>query len=197
MQMMHFAVAAVLMCGTGSNGQLDWKSHYGDAKKAAQASGRPLLVVLDNPDQKDAAFDDQTLTGKDHQVELMKNYLLCRVDVSTPYGKRVAAALRAEQFPYTVITDKTATFITFRQGGKMSSEEWNAKLESHKMGETRVVSAAFTNSHGTYRPVTVEPTPTPTTSPAVIGHGAEIVPVQLPVYQSPGFCPQCIRPQYR
>ena len=60
--------------------------------------------------------------------------MLVRVDVSTPYGKKVKAAFHAEKLPYTAITDKSARFITFRGAGEMKPSEWTAALSRHKAG---------------------------------------------------------------
>jgi hypothetical protein len=138
MQMMQIVLAAAIMCGIDSRAKLEWQSHYQQAKKTAHQSQRPMLIVLENPRRSETSFDETMLAGQHKQVELMRNYLLCKIDVTTPYGKRVAAALRADRFPYTLITDKTATYITFRQAGKMSSEQWCLNLEMHKQGSAKM-----------------------------------------------------------
>jgi hypothetical protein len=121
--------------GNGDGSDLEWATHYGQARKSAQQDQRPLLIVLEDPEKPAAKFDDLKLASKAGQKQLLENYKLCRVDVSTPYGKKVKEAFRANELPYTAITDKSAQFITFRGGGDMQPNDWTAALSKHKEGQ--------------------------------------------------------------
>lgn len=121
--------------GNGSESDLEWATHYGQARKSAQQVQRPLLIVLEDPEKPTAKFNDGKLASGEGQKELLENFTLCRVDVSTPYGKKVKEAFRADKLPYTAITDKSAQYITFRGGGAMKPSDWTAALSKHKEGE--------------------------------------------------------------
>ncbi|MCA9212390.1 MAG: thioredoxin family protein [Planctomycetales bacterium] len=138
---MQFVPVAILMIagvtGTGDKSGIEWKTHYGQAKKTAQETKRPLLIVLEDPAKPAAKFNDGKLASEAGQKALLENYLLVRVDVSTPYGQKVQEAFRADKLPYTAITDKSAKYITFRGAGSMKPSEWVAALSRHKAGEVR------------------------------------------------------------
>ena len=128
-------IAGVTGNGSGKEANLEWATHYGKAKQSAQQVQRPLLIVLEDPAEPKAKFDDGKLASKAGQKELLENFMLVRVDVSTPYGKKVKKAFRADKLPYTAITDKSAQFITFRGAGEMKPSEWTAALSRHKAGK--------------------------------------------------------------
>lgn len=148
MQLLLVNLMAATSLAVTATGDLDWSTHYGDAKASAARSNRPLLVVIENPEVAAASLDDTALVKSQDRVQLMKSYELCRVDASTPYGKRVAAAFGAKTLPYTAVTDRSARYITYRKSGKMSSDQW-----SQALGQPQRTSAIFDStiwSTGTY-----------------------------------------------
>jgi hypothetical protein len=108
----------------------DWSADYGACLQRAAAEQRPLLVVLERP--KSATF---TAAGSPEARELLDHYVLCKVDVTTPYGQAVAEAFRARELPLTVIIDRTAKRQIFRQAGSLSTSEWTAALTAHQSGD--------------------------------------------------------------
>ena len=138
MQMLLVNLMAAASLAVTATGDLDWSTHYGNAKRKAEQTNRPLLVVLENPAVAADRLDDTALNGS---KERMKSYQLCRVDVTTAYGKRVAAAFGVKELPYTAVTDHSARFITFRRAGKMSSVEWTQALGN----SARVITASQRN----------------------------------------------------
>lgn len=112
-----------------------WHSDYGVALTETRQQRRPLLVVLEdrsNAEQQleQVAFDSQWSATND-----LKNYTLCRIDVSTDYGKRVAKAFRATQFPLTVIIDNRAQTILYSRAGQLSPTTWQAALQRNRSGQ--------------------------------------------------------------
>jgi hypothetical protein len=67
--------------------------------------------------------------------------VLCRVDVTTDYGKRVADAFKVKQCPFTAIIDKTGQKIIYRKSGQLDDSEWVTALDTHKRGESRTASS--------------------------------------------------------
>jgi hypothetical protein len=133
MQFLLYTAIVVANFGVTAKGELEWSSDYGKAKAAAAAAQRPLLVVLENSNEQATQFDDKLFEAK--EIKLIKQFQLCRVDVNTPYGKKVAEAFKVTKLPYTAITDKTAKYITFRGAGPMSREQWTEALETRKNGD--------------------------------------------------------------
>jgi hypothetical protein len=83
---------------------VQWQADYGEALAATRQDDRPLLVVLDVPDDPKSAVETEQFEIEGEQGKLLESYQLCHVDVSTKYGKKVAEAFRAKQFPFTAIT---------------------------------------------------------------------------------------------
>jgi hypothetical protein len=135
MQVLMMAAMAAASLGVTTTSELEWSDHYANAKVQAAAEHRPLLVVLEDSANPQGRFDQQGLASQDSQVELLNHFRLCRMDVKTEYGKRVAEAFGAKQFPFTAITDKSAQYITFQAGGTMSADQWQQTLATRKDGE--------------------------------------------------------------
>lgn len=123
-------VIALSFFGTPSSHNTQWLNDYGIAIQAARLAQRPLLVVLEKPADAEQRLD--FIDGSGQLGELLENYELCRVDVTTEYGQKVAASYGATQFPYSVITDKSCRNILFRGQGKFSVEMWERTLDNYK-----------------------------------------------------------------
>ena len=116
-------------------GGSEWRSNYGKALTAAKSAGRPLLVVLDIPGGVETRFTHARLDiDDDTETALLDLYELCRVDVSTEYGKKVAKAFGVTSFPHTVITDRAIKNIIFRKSGGFTDQEWVSTLLSYQNG---------------------------------------------------------------
>ncbi len=120
MQVLFVAVIAIASFAVSTTSELKWSNHYAQAKTSAAQQQRPLLVVLENSTDPAGKLDQERLSS---QADLLKQYELCRMDVNTAYGKKVAAAFGATDFPFTAITDKSAKFITYRGDGNLSTEQ--------------------------------------------------------------------------
>lgn len=134
--MLHYLAVATIAASTlaVTSAKVQWQADYGKALAATRNDQRPLLVVLDNPADEKAAFDGKLLAAEGEQAELLKSYRLCRVDVSTEYGKKVAQAFGATQFPHTAIIDKTGSTVLFKKPGQIAGDEWQATLAKYEKG---------------------------------------------------------------
>jgi hypothetical protein len=126
------------------SGSLQWQADYGKALAATRDQERPLLVVLDVPDDPKSALEAEQLKTKGKQGKLLSAYELCHVDVSTKYGKKVAEAFRAKDFPFTAIIDRTGSIVLAKQSGPISNDEWLETLAKYQEGERK--SITFTTS---------------------------------------------------
>jgi hypothetical protein len=111
-----------------------WLSDYGVALKRTKELGKPLLIVIDQPDSAAARIEQVSHSRESEQANLLRHYVLCRVDASTRYGQAVAKAFGTGSLPYTAIIDKRAEHILFAKAGQFSSEEWSRTLTSHWQG---------------------------------------------------------------
>ena len=144
--MIEFLAMTVIACSTlgVSMDAVDWQSDYGKALEASRADARPLLIVLDNPSDPQAAAAEDQLVAEGEQEELLSAYECCHVDVSTAYGKKVADAFKAEEFPFAAIIDKTGSVVLCKRTGKVSDEAWQETLATYQDGErTKTIQTSF------------------------------------------------------
>lgn len=131
--------------------ELNWRKHYDLAKNVAQKKAHPLVVVLENPKLNSEKIDETKLCEKKRKQLTKDQFELVRVDVNTDYGKRVAAAFGAKQFPYTAVTNDRSTRIVFRKSGQMSEQDWTLALaKSAKTKGNRVVARKVATSEKRY-----------------------------------------------
>lgn len=158
---------------------LQWQADYGQALEATRAGDQPLLVVLDDPDAEQARLEPELLSHGEisgAESDLLRPYHLCHVDVSTDYGKKVAKAFKAEDFPFTAIIDKTGSVIIFSKAGKLANEEWQDVLKKYREGDR---PGASTASQATTR-----------VSYKISQDSSQ---ASTPDIQSPNYCPSCQR----
>jgi hypothetical protein len=141
---MALSTLAASAATTGS-GSLQWQADYGKALAATRQEERPLLVVLDVPGDPKEALEAEQLETKGEQGALLGSYQLCHVDVTTKYGKKVAKAFRAKEFPFTAIIDRTGSWVLVKKAGQISSDEWLETLARYKQGEqsTKTFTTSF------------------------------------------------------
>ena len=72
---------------------------------------------------------------------LLEKYTLCHIDVTTPYGRKVAESFRAKAFPTTVIIDKSASVKLVSKVGVLSDNELHSMLVKYQSGERPAVAA--------------------------------------------------------
>ncbi len=132
MNVLSYAAVVITLSffGTPPSYDTHWLNDYGIALQAARLAQRPLLVVLEKPDDAEQRLD--VIVGSGQLGELLESYELCRVDVTTEYGQKVAASYGVTQFPYSVITDISCRNILFRKQGKLSLEMWEQTLDNFK-----------------------------------------------------------------
>jgi hypothetical protein len=128
-----------------ANAQPEWLDDYGGALHAARTHQRPLLIVLEDSTARVPSRHVSHRPDAQH-IPLLEPYVRCRIDVSTPYGRKVADAFRATSFPMTVVIDKTASTIIARKQGFQSAGDWTNFLTNYRTGQAPA-----------FRPVTTYP----------------------------------------
>lgn len=108
-----------------------WKEHYGQALKSARSHQRPLLLVMQDPSDPNHRLQQIDSISDNGHNELLSRFELCRVDVTTPHGKKTAEIFGVEEFPYTVMIGNKGKNIVFRRPGPMASEDWKNTLASY------------------------------------------------------------------
>ena len=143
--MISSLVALVVAVSAVSSGPQagQWQTDYGKALAATRKDDRPLLVVLDIPSDPEAAVEAEQFELEGEQGKLLETYQLCHVDVSTKYGKKVAEAFRAKEFPFTAIIDKTGSVVLVKREGQIPDEEWQETLAKYQDGEQTKAYTTF------------------------------------------------------
>ncbi len=95
--------------------------------------------------------ESKQLETTGEQSELLGAYQRCRIDVSTEYGKKIAKIFGAEEFPFTVIIDKTGSAVLCKKTGQLTEEQWRVTLETYQKGEKKAptIHTAFFRGAGT------------------------------------------------
>ena len=140
---------------------LAWSDNYTDALKKTQDTDKPLLVVLHDPSQPELCAEYATDRPESAHAELLQGYELCRVDVTTEHGQKVAKAFKVDQFPFMAVIDKSGSGILHRHAGPLKPEQWMEKLEAFQDGElrgnvsgSRARTTTYSRSRRTYTPST-------------------------------------------
>jgi len=140
------AMAAGVLLTAGMASANEWMSDYGTALESTRRAEKPLIVVLEKPSEPGARIGQVSQSSDPIGSILLTPYTLCRIDVTTPLGAKVAEAFGASKFPYTAITDKQGKQIIYRNSGAYSDLDWTTMLVSHRAGE-RVASHVETSSN--------------------------------------------------
>lgn len=173
------AVAASALTA-GQQTAPQWHDDYGQALAETKQEAQPLLVVLDDPSNEAKRLDPALLSAETGGLSL-GSYALCRVDVTTDYGKKVAEGFKVTEFPHVAIIDKSGSVILRRIKGDVSLAEWKSVLNRHQNG-VRTGATRYTVA----KPVVSE-------APAVMPTFSSPV-YNAPVYSSPQpYCPSCQR----
>ena len=86
------------------------------------------------PGDPQEAVETEQLDTNGDQGELLGNYQLCHVDTSTEYGKKVAEAFRAKEFPFTAIIDKTGSIVLTKKEGQLSQRRMGKHVSQVSIG---------------------------------------------------------------
>ncbi|TWT95324.1 hypothetical protein Pla108_34700 [Botrimarina colliarenosi] len=154
----------------------EWHADYGVALAETKQEEHPLLVVFEQPGDESQQLDPSLLSA-DSGAFPLDSYALCRIDVSTDYGKQVAEGFKVTEFPHVAIIDKSGSVILRRVSGDITKQEWTSVLKKHEDG-------ARATAYTVAKPVTTTTTPAATYTPTMDG------PVSTPSYSKP-YCPSC------
>ncbi len=109
---------------------------YAQALKAARAQGRLLVVVL----QEGAQPSRATPVGRSAAL-LRKHFVVCRVNVNTPYGAALAKAFGCNRFPHLAVIDAREMVILHRHTGPVDTQQvqllvarWSSAPASSRSG---------------------------------------------------------------
>lgn len=146
-----------LMCWVGAIAAMaaatpptGWFDNYSAAWHRAQQEHKPLLVVLEerSADSGQGAavahvsVDRGAVSAGAATAELLKKYVLCHIDTTTPYGQRMVRAFKADGVPFVSIIDATGKLQVFRKAGLMSDQEWEVALATYQDGRPHPASSS-------------------------------------------------------
>jgi hypothetical protein len=138
-QSLALAVVATQMLAASAVQAPRWEVDYGKALAATRATdNQPLLVVLDNPAEETERINPSLLTPaidvEKAEAPALGAYRLCRIDVTSEYGKKVAEVFKAKKFPYVAIIDRTGSVILHSQTGPVDVKVWDEQLIRYQDG---------------------------------------------------------------
>jgi len=177
-----------------SKSTFKWVQDYGQAKREAQTAHRPMLIVIENSAEQSGRLDDKDLARSEETQETLKRFALCRVDVATEYGKKVAEAFGAEKYPYAAVSDAESKRIVFRGAGRMTDAQWRQALAASQPQ----VAQPYT-----VQKVVVNESVAQAGTSGTVTHGTPVYDSGTPVYSSgpvfqqwmgpaiPADCPSC------
>lgn len=176
--MVHYLIISALAISSAvaASKPAQWQADYGKALAATRADDRPLLVVLDIPNNPNKAAEDDQLKTDGDQGQLLAKYQLCHIDASTEYGERVAKVFKADKFPFTAIIDKTGSIVLHKKAGQLTDEEWNETLAAYKSGDRSTLQLHTSAYRG-----------------GMSGSGSFSMPAATTSVVSPSYCPSCQR----
>ncbi len=120
-----------------SANEAHWLDDYGAALRRAKFQRLPLLVVIEDPNDKESRIEQIRYAADQTECDLFNNYKLCRDGVPTTYGKAVADAFKAERLPHTSIIHNTASVQNLIKAGSFTTDGWTNALANHKEGRHR------------------------------------------------------------
>ncbi|MCG8587617.1 MAG: thioredoxin family protein [Pirellulales bacterium] len=114
-----------------------WTNDYGLALALCKATQKPLLIILEEPETPAFKILPAAMITEQTNDQILANYILCRIDVTTAYGQSVAKCFKTTQFPYTAIIDKRGAHILYKKAGKFDTKQWVTTLAEYKSGERK------------------------------------------------------------
>ena len=111
-----------------------WTSDYKAALTAARAEGRPLLVVIEKPAEREFRVEQVSAKVDSTQAALLSSYKLCRVDATTPQGRKLAEKFDATALPYTAIVG-SGRWVVYERNGAFTDRDWINMLVSYRNGQ--------------------------------------------------------------
>lgn len=128
--LVSFAAALTTASTPEATSELAWQADYGVALEQCRTEERPLLVVLDDPSNEAKRVQPELLKNG----EILNDYELCHIDISTEYGQRVAEVFRVKSFPHVAIIDRSGDVILNRMSGPITEGNWKSTLDRFKQG---------------------------------------------------------------
>ncbi len=133
---MHALLPLLVLAAAPAGG---WSNDYGACLKRAASEGRPLLVVLEQPEGQ---VRPTAAKRNAEDPALLENYVLCRVDATTKYGQELKAGFKAGELPFTAIIDRKGERQIYRRAGQLSDSEWRTTLATYRQGVAPVRPAS-------------------------------------------------------
>lgn len=135
----RFLIVGFLALTSSTATGADWIADYGVAFRAAREQRKPLLVVLERPTEARFRIEQVSASAGNEDSALLRPYTLCRIDVTTKHGKKMAELFRVNEFPQIAITDNQVDQVIFRRQGKISDLDWATMLVSYRKGTRPVI----------------------------------------------------------
>ncbi|MBT6494470.1 MAG: hypothetical protein HOL01_07945 [Planctomycetaceae bacterium] len=138
--LMNLGLSLLLLAGMAASEGSQQKQfdNYGDAYRAAQQTGRPLLVIL-NPGADSVSevlpIAMEAVQKSKKRRELLNNYVVAVVDTGTEKGKATHQLFKSPELPRVVVIDKQQKKQLFQSSEELYGQLWTTILETYRKGE--------------------------------------------------------------
>jgi hypothetical protein len=110
--------------------------NYKQAWHAGRAQSLPVLVILNPGEDTDSSpVDIEWLRRSRHRRDLLDNFVVAVIDVSTPEGKTAHKLFGSAALPRVSVLDRQQKWQIYRTSRNLSAEDWNVLLETHRKGD--------------------------------------------------------------
>ena len=135
---MSYILSLLILTGLASakNNQGEPFDNYTQAYRSAQASGRPMLVIL-NPGEESRTEQVrlESVRKTKQRRELLSDYIVVMIDTGTKEGQVIRKLFDDPQLPFVSIIDKRQEYQIYRSSEKMYGQLWTEILETYRNGE--------------------------------------------------------------
>ncbi|MFM9965954.1 MAG: hypothetical protein ACKV2Q_32635 [Planctomycetaceae bacterium] len=109
-------------------------TNYTEAYREAQREKKPLLVIL-NPPEETVAVKVEDVRKTQQRRELLAKFVIVVIDTSTEHGETVNKLFNEKTLPHVSVIDRDQQWQVFRTSKKLQGEDWNRVLETFQNGE--------------------------------------------------------------
>ena len=121
---MYTSYALLSLAGMLANiPQPSWESDYRLARQIGERTQKPIAVFIGSGSVSWRQLTHEGQFDADIQRRLNDRFVRVYLDVSTPYGRKVADALGVSANQGLVISDRTGGYMAFRHSGDLPAKD--------------------------------------------------------------------------
>jgi hypothetical protein len=120
----------------------DAYTSYTQAYRAAQRAKRPMLVILNPPqNSRTSLISLQDVEKTRARRELLQNYVVAVIDTSTPHGQKVYSLFGSPQLPHVSVIDNAQAYQVYQTSEAMYGQMWDYILTTFQNASPAITQA--------------------------------------------------------